>query len=157
VSRAGRTDTASAVVAAPRERVWAALVDADARVRWLPPTGMTGRFEEYDARAGGGYRMVLTYDDPQTRGKSGGGTDVVVVRFTAVEPPHRVVEEADFVSDDPRLAGTMTMTWSLEPAGDDQTSVTITARDVPEGISRDDHLAAFASTLDHLAAHVAGG
>jgi uncharacterized protein YndB with AHSA1/START domain len=148
-----RTDVGRAVVPAPREAVFAALVDEDARTAWLPPSGMTGRFERYDARPGGGYRMVLTYDDPATPGKTGDGTDVVEARFVTVEPPDRVVEEADFVSDDPDLAGTMTMTWSLEPVPDG-TEVTITATDVPSGIAAEDHATAFASTLQNLATYV---
>ena len=147
------TDTGHLLVPATRESLFAALVDADARERWLPPTGMTGRFTWFDARAGGGYRLVLTYADPATPGKSGAATDEVEVRFTAVEPPSRVVEEADFVSDDPAFAGTMTMTWALEPV-DGGTLVTITATDVPDGIDSADHAVAFAATLRQLASYV---
>jgi uncharacterized protein YndB with AHSA1/START domain len=145
------TDEASSVVSAPPEAVFAALVDAAAREAWLPPTGMTGRFSWFDARPGGGYRLTLSYDDATAAGKSGGNSDVVEVRFVAVEPPHRVVEEADFASDDPDLAGTMTITWSLEPV-DAGTRVTITATDVPDAIPSRDHAVAFASTLAKLAA-----
>jgi len=148
-----RTDTAHQVVGAPPETVFAALVDEAARVRWLPPDGMTGRFDWFDPRPGGGYRLVLTYDDRTTLGKSEGNADVVEVRFTAVDAPHRVVEEAEFVSEDPAFAGTMTMAWVLEPlpAG---TRVTITATGVPDGISRADHQQAFASTLGNLDAYL---
>ena len=97
--------------------------------------------------------MVLAYDDPATPGKSEENTDVVEVRFTVVEPPIRVVEEADFVSDDPAYAGTMTMTWSLE-AVEAGTAVTITATGVPDGISSTDHVAAFTSTLSKLNEYV---
>ena len=58
------TDTAFRVVAAPPDRVFAALVDQDALVAWLPPDGMTGRIEQFDARPGGVFRMTLTYTDP---------------------------------------------------------------------------------------------
>ncbi len=30
---------------------------------WLPPQGMTARFERFDPRPGGSYRLVLTYLD----------------------------------------------------------------------------------------------
>jgi uncharacterized protein YndB with AHSA1/START domain len=59
----GRTDTASHVLEAEPERVYAALVDADALLAWLPPVGMTARFDRFDGRPGGGYRMVLAYAD----------------------------------------------------------------------------------------------
>jgi uncharacterized protein YndB with AHSA1/START domain len=147
------TDSADAVIAATPEAVFAALTDAGARATWLPPTGMTGRFEWFDARAGGGYRMVLAYDDASVVGKSEQNTDVTEVRFAAVDPPRRIVEEVDFVSDDPRFAGTMTMTWSVDPAGAG-TRVTVTATDVPDGISRADHATAFASTLANLDAYL---
>ena len=39
--------------------VYDALVDPDAMVRWLPPTGMTGRLERFDLRPGGSYRASL--------------------------------------------------------------------------------------------------
>jgi len=144
-----RTDVARAVVSAPPSRIFAALVDEKARVEWLPPDGMSGRFTWFDARAGGGYRMVLAYDDPAQQGKSAANTDVVDVRFVSVEEPYRLVEEADFASGDPALAGTMTMTWTLESAPDG-TLITITATDVPDGIPSVDHAAAFASTLSNL-------
>jgi uncharacterized protein YndB with AHSA1/START domain len=143
------TDVGHATVEATPEEVFAALVDAEARTAWLPPAGMSGEFSWFDARPGGGYRLTLTYDDKATRGKSVENTDVVEVRFTAVDPPRHLVEEADFVSDDPDLAGTMTMTWCLEPV-DRGTLVTITATHVPDGISSQDHAAAFASTLGNL-------
>lgn len=152
-ARMGHADVGRAVIDAPPGEVFAALVDEQARTVWLPPAGMTGRFAWFDARPGGGYRMTLTYDDASTPGKSGANTDVVEVRFASVDRPRRIVEEADFVSDDPDLSGTMTMTWSLEPVGGG-TLVTITATDVPDGISTEDHLAAFASTLNNLDQYV---
>jgi uncharacterized protein YndB with AHSA1/START domain len=147
------TDVGRLLVPAPRAAVFAALVDGDARASWLPPTGMTGRVAWFDPRPGGGYRMTLTYADPTTPGKSGGADDVVDVRFVVVDPPARLVEQADFVSEDPAYAGTMTMTWTLEPEGAG-TVVTITATDVPDGIDGSDHAVAFAATLRQLAAHV---
>ena len=143
------TDVGRAVVSAAPDEVFAALVDVEACTVWLPPAGMTGRFEWFDARPGGGYRLVLAYDDPAVPGKSDGNTDVVEVRFVDVAAPHRLVEEADFVSDDEAFAGTMTMTWSLAPAASG-TLVTITATGVPDGISSADHVAAFTSTLANL-------
>ena len=147
------TDTASAAVAGSPSDVFAALVDAHARTVWLPPAGMSGRFEWFDARTGGGYRMVLVYDDPSIAGKSDANADIAQARFAEIEPPSRVVEEVDFVSDDPRFAGTMTMTWTIEGEGTGS-RVTITATDVPDGISSDDHATAFTSTLRNLDAYL---
>jgi len=152
----GRTDTDSRVVAAPPERVYAALVDPEALLAWLPPGGMSGRFERFEARPGGGYRMVLTYADASdARGKSSVDSDVVEARFVEIVPGERVVQAVDFVSDDPAFAGTMTMTWALASA-EGGTLVSIRADDVPVGISAEDHAAGLASSLANLAHYVEG-
>ena len=149
------TDRGSGLVRAPAGDVFAALTDADARAVWLPPDGMSGHFERFDAVPGGGYRMVLTYDDEQVRGKTDSNRDVVEVRFGVLDPPHRLVELVDFVSSDPTLGGTMTVTWSLTPEGEG-TRVTITAIDVPDSVSSEEHEAAFAMTLANLDRYLAG-
>ena len=149
-----RTDTASRLIAAPLERVYAAFVDPDALVAWLPPEGMSGRFERFDARPGGSYRMVLTYADATgAPGKATADSDIVEGRFLDVVPGARVVQAVDFVSDDPAYAGTMTMTWEVT-AVDAGTRVDIRADDVPDGISAEDHAAGLASSLANLAAYL---
>ena len=146
-----RTDTASRVIATAPEAVYAALVDPDALTAWLPPDGMSGRFERFDARPGGSYRLVLTYADASTaRGKSTANSDIVEARFVELVPGVRLVQAVDFVSDDPANAGTMTMTWDLTPI-DTGTRVDIHADGVPAGISAEDHAAGLASSLAHLA------
>jgi len=142
------------VIAAPLERVYAALVDPDALVAWLPPEGMSGRFERFDARPGGSYRMVLTYADASgAPGKATADSDIVEGRFLDVVPGARVVQAVDFVSDDPAYAGTMTMTWEVT-AVDAGARVGIRADDVPDGISAQDHAAGLASSLANLAAYL---
>jgi uncharacterized protein YndB with AHSA1/START domain len=80
-----RTDAASRIIAAPPDRVYAALVDPEALVSWLPPDGMSGWFEHFDARTGGSYRLVLTYEDPRVdRGKSTARSDIIDARFVGV-------------------------------------------------------------------------
>lgn len=149
-----RTDTGSRVIAAPPERVFAALVDPEALTTWLPPDGMRARFERFDARPGGSYRMVLTYDDASAAmGKASADSDIVEARFVEITPGVRVVQAIDFVADDPAYAGTMTMTWELS-AVDGGTRVEIRADDVPTGISAEDHAAGLASSLANLAAYL---
>jgi len=149
-----RTDRGSRVIAAPPGRVWAALVDPAALMAWLPPGGMTGRFERFDVRPGGSYRLVLTYADASgAPGKATAESDIVEARFVDIVPGERVVQAVDFVSDDPAYAGTMTMTWEVTAAGAG-TRVDIVAEDVPDGISAEDHAAGLASSLRNLAAYV---
>jgi uncharacterized protein YndB with AHSA1/START domain len=149
-----RTDRASRVIAAPPAPVYAAFVDRDALTAWLPPEGMTARFEQFDPRPGGSYRLVLTYTDASRgTGKATADSDIVEARYVDVVPDVRVVQEVDFVSDDPAFAGTMTLTWELT-AVDAGTRVDVIADDVPDGISAEDHAAGLASSLANLAEHV---
>ena len=150
-----RTDTAIRVISAPPDRVYAALTDPDALAVWLPPDGMTGRFEHFGARPGGSYRLVLTYADASAaRGKSAADSDVVDARFVEIVPGVRVVQQIEFVSEDPAFQGTMTMTWEVT-AVDAGSRVDIRAEDVPDGIDAADHAAGLSSSLDNLAAYVA--
>jgi uncharacterized protein YndB with AHSA1/START domain len=115
---------------------------------------MSGRFERFDARPGGSYRMVLTYADASgAPGKATADSDIVEGRFLDVVPGVRVVQAVDFVSDDPTYAGTMTMTWEVTPV-DGGTRVEIRADDVPDGITAEDHAAGLASSLANLAAYL---
>jgi uncharacterized protein YndB with AHSA1/START domain len=148
-----RTDRASRLIAAPPDRVWAALVDREALMAWLPPAGMTGRFEHFDARPGGSYRLVLTYSRATgAPGKATADSDIVEARFVDIAPGVRVVQAVDFVSDDPAFSGTMTMTWEVSAVGAG-TRVDIVAEDVPDGISAEDHAEGLTSSLTNLAAY----
>ena len=121
---------------------------------WLPPDGMSGQFEHFDPRAGGSYRLMLTYDDRSfERGKSTEQSDIIDARFIDLVPNAQVVQAVDFVSDDPANAGTMTMTWKLT-AVDVGTLVEIRAENVPAGISAEDHAVGLASSLANLSAYV---
>jgi uncharacterized protein YndB with AHSA1/START domain len=152
-----RTDTGSRVIAAPAERVYAALVDPDALTAWLPPAGMSGKFDRFDARPGGSYRLILSYADASSSpGKATPDSDVVEARFIDIVPGVRVVQAIEFVSDDPSYAGTMTMTWEVTRI-DTGTRVDIRADDVPDGISAEDHATGLASSLANLAAYAENG
>jgi uncharacterized protein YndB with AHSA1/START domain len=117
---------------------------------------MVGRFEQFDARPGGSYRLILTYTDASaTSGKATVDSDIVEVRFVDMVPGRRVVQAVDFVSDDPAFAGTMTMTWDMALV-DGGTRVDIRADDVPRGINAEDHATGLASSLGNLAAYLQG-
>jgi uncharacterized protein YndB with AHSA1/START domain len=150
-----RIDRCSRVIEASPEAVYAAMTDPDALVDWLPPDGMSGEILQFDLRPGGHCRMVLRYCDPAISGKSGDNADISDLRFLDLVPGSLVSQSVDFVSDDPRFAGTMVMHWKLlaVPQG---TEVTMEAHDVPEGISQADHLAGMNASLDNLERFLAG-
>ena len=93
------------VLRAPPERVYRAFLDADAKVKWLPPNGFTGKVHESNATVGGSYRMSFTnFSNGQSH--SWGGTYLELV------PNERLRYSDRF--DDPNLPGEMTVTVSLK-------------------------------------------
>jgi uncharacterized protein YndB with AHSA1/START domain len=148
----GRTDTGSRIIRASPQAIYDAFIDPEIQARWLPPEGMTGKFDAFEPWPGGRYRMTLTFTGAHaTTGKTSADADTVEGRLVELIPGERIVQTAGFESDDPAYAGTMTMTWTLQ-AVPEGTEVTITARDVPSGISAEDHARGLASTLANLAA-----
>jgi uncharacterized protein YndB with AHSA1/START domain len=87
------------------ERVYRAFLDADAKAKWLPPNGFTGKVHHLDAQVGGSYKMSFTNF---TTGKSHsfGGTYLELL-------PHERIRYTDKF-DDPNLAGEMQTTISLK-------------------------------------------
>jgi uncharacterized protein YndB with AHSA1/START domain len=121
---------------------------------WLPPEGMTGTMLAFAFREGGGYRMRLTYDEPQhAAGKTSEDADEVEVRFVKLVPDERIEEAVNFESDDPAFAGEMRISWAFTPEPG-RTLVTVRCEDVPPGIRPEDHQAGLTSTLGNLAAFV---
>jgi uncharacterized protein YndB with AHSA1/START domain len=93
------------VLRAPPERVYRAFLDADARVKWLPPNGFTGKVHESNATVGGSYRMSFTnFSNGQSHGW--GGT------YQELVPNERLRYSDRF--DDPNLPGEMTVTVTLK-------------------------------------------
>lgn len=150
-----RTDSASRIMDATPEAVYAAMTDPATMVVWLPPQGMRGEMLEFDLRPGGHYRMVLRYEDSSIAGKTGENSDDVAVRFLDLVPGALVSQAVDFVSDDPAFAGTMVMNWMLRPVPEG-TEVTIRAENVPSGISAEDHAEGLAASLENLEKFVEG-
>src|SRR6266516_1417285 len=125
-----RTDRASRVIAAPPGRVWAALVDPEALLAWLPPGGMIGRFERFDGRPGGSYRMALTYSDASgAPGKASADSDIAEARFVDIVPGRWVGQAVHFACGEPAYGGTMIMSWEVT-AADAGTRVDIVAENV---------------------------
>ena len=149
-----RVDSARRIIKAPPSSVYRAFLDPKALASWLPPEGMKGMVEEFQAFEGGTFRMTLTYIDSDYRsGKTSENADVVQATFLELSPDIRIVQQIEFESEDPAYDGKMNMTWNLQfvPEG---TEVTIICENVPEGIQQDAHVEGFLSTLANLAAYL---
>lgn len=92
------------VLRAKPERVYRAFLDADAKAKWLPPHGFTGKVHHLEAKVGGTYRMSFTNF---TTGKSHsfGGT------YQELVPNERLRYTDKF--EDPNLPGEMQVTVVL--------------------------------------------
>ena len=146
-----RRDVASRLIKALPLTIYDAFVAPEALVQWLPPQGAAMEIQAFEPRAGGRFRMTLTFT--AAPGKSTANTDVVVGRFVELVPQQCIVQEFEFDSSDPAFAGTMTMRWVLAAAASG-TNVTVTAENVPPGISQADHEIGLNSSLANLAAYV---
>jgi uncharacterized protein YndB with AHSA1/START domain len=149
-----RVDSARKRMQASPEAIYQAFAEPGAMERWLPPSNMTGEMLRFNFHEGGTYRMRLTYRDQQAgQGKTSESSDEMEVRFTRLEPSHRIEQEVVFESDDPAFEGTMRMVWTFESEGS-EALVTVRAENVPAGIQPEDHEAGMKSTLDSLAGFI---
>ena len=136
--------------------MWARVGACTTYPTWLPPKGGRAFIDEFDPRPDGAFRMTLTFEDAGlAKGKSTSNTDVVKGRFVALEANRKVTQAFEFDSADPQFAGTMTMIWALQPQAEG-TMLSVTAENVPAGISAEDHKAGLASSLSNLAAMLEG-
>jgi uncharacterized protein YndB with AHSA1/START domain len=140
-------------IAAPRERVYRALVDPDAIPRWRVPAAMTCEVHEFDAHEGGAIRVSLTYDEPDRTGKTTGRTDTYRGRFVRLVPGELVIEADEFDTDDPAMRGEMTSTITLRDV-EGGTELVAVHDGLPEGVAPADNEAGWREALDRLAALV---
>ena len=98
-----------------------AFVDKDAVATWLPPGDMKGVVHIFEACQGGAIRMSLVYPeaDAAARGKTTARADTFHGRFVRLIPGKLVVWATQFESTDPRFAGEMTVSTTIESAGRD--------------------------------------
>ncbi|MET8133023.1 SRPBCC domain-containing protein [Streptomyces sp. NPDC005251] len=150
------TTRVSRRVNASRAEVYRALLEATAVARWRVPTGMRSEVHEFDAREGGAFRVSLTYDVPNSTGKSAARTDTYHGRFVELVPDERVVEVVEFETADPGLRGEMTMTTELTEA-DGGTEVVIVHEGVPDAVPAADNETGTRLALDNLARLVEPG
>ena len=139
---------------APRERVYAALVDPEAVALWRVPLGMTCEVHEWDAREGGTLRVSLTYEAPDRAGKTQGRTDTYRGRFLRLVPGELVVEADEFETGDPQLQGELVSTIRLADADGGGTELVATHENLPAGLSPADNETGWRQALGRLKALV---
>jgi uncharacterized protein YndB with AHSA1/START domain len=139
------------VIHAPRERVYAALIDPASVARWRVPAGMSSQVHAFDAREGGRVRVSLTYDAPDRTGKTTGRTDTYGGRFVRLVANELVVEVDEFETDDPGLRGEMTITIALTDAEGGGTELTATHEGLPDAVAPADNETGWREALARLA------
>ncbi len=92
------------VLRAPPERVYRALLDADALAKWLPPHGFTCKVHHLEAKVGGSYKMSFTNFTTGNSHSFGG-------EYLELVPNQRILHTDQF--DDPNLPGEMRTTLTL--------------------------------------------
>ena len=93
------------VLRATPERVYRAFLDPDAKAKWLPPFGFTGKVHHLEAKVGGTYRMSFT-NFTTGSSHSFGGT------YTELTPNERLRYSDKF--EDPNLSGEMQVTVEMK-------------------------------------------
>jgi uncharacterized protein YndB with AHSA1/START domain len=93
------------VLRAKPERVYRAVLDPDAMVKWLPPNGFTAKVHQADARVGGIYKMSFT-NFSTGKSMSFGG------KYLELKPNELLRYTDKF--DDANLPGEMITTISLK-------------------------------------------
>ena len=129
------------VLRAPAERVYRAFLDADAKAKWLPPHGFTGKVHSIDARVGGGYRMSFTNFGTGSSHTFGG-------TYTELTPHTRIRYTDKF--DDPNLPGEMHVTITLR-AVSCGTDIDIVQEGVPAVIPAESCYLGWQESLSQLA------
>jgi uncharacterized protein YndB with AHSA1/START domain len=115
------------VLRAKPERVYRAMLDPDALVKWLPPHGFTAKIDHLDATPGGSYRMSFTNFTTGNTHSFGGVYDELV--------PNKLLRYRDKF-DDPNLPGEMQVTVKLREVGSG-TDLSIVQEGIPDVIPED--------------------
>ena len=150
-----RSTRTSRCIAAPVEKVYAALLDPHQLVRWQTPGDMTAKLHSFDPRVGGGYQMSLFYSetDDSVEGKSAEREDRYSARYTELLPGQRIRQVITFDTDNPLFAGEMLMSTSFAEVPDG-TLVTIEFDQIPGGIRLEDNDLGTRMSLEKLAQFV---
>ena len=143
-------------VNAAREKVYRALIDADAITKWKFPLGMTCVVHSFEGYEGGTFRISLTYDESAEIGKTSEHTDTYHGRFVKLVANEQVVEADEFETEDPGLQGEMTISITLSDA-DGGTDIFAMHDGLPPKLSATDNESGWRMALAKLADLLEGG
>jgi uncharacterized protein YndB with AHSA1/START domain len=129
------------VLRAPAERIYRAFLDADAKAKWLPPNGFTGKVHHLEAKVGGTYKMSFT-NFTTGMAHSFGGT------YTELVPHERIRYTDTF--DDPNLPGEMHVTVNLKTVSVG-TDISIVQEGIPDIIPVEACYLGWQESLNQLA------
>ncbi len=93
------------VIRATPEKIYRAFLDPDAKVKWLPPHGFTGKVHHLEAKVGGAFKMSFTNFSTGASHSFGG-------EYLELVPHERIRHTDNF--DDPSMPGEMITTISLK-------------------------------------------
>lgn len=152
-----RVDKVFRTIAAPSSEIYQTILNPEALVKWLPPTGMTGQIDAYEPRESGDFQVTLAYvgEEYAHAGKTADNKDVMKGTFLKLVPNQQIVWGGKFESEDVTLQEPMSMTWQLDAVSAETTKVTLMAENVPETIKKQDHEDGLNSTLENLEAYLA--
>jgi uncharacterized protein YndB with AHSA1/START domain len=112
------------VLATRPEKIYRAFLDPDAKARWMPPNGFTGKVHHVDAKVGGTYKMSFTNFTTGTTTGFGG-------TYLELIPNERLRYTDRF--DDPNLPGEILVTVNLRQVSVG-TEITIVQEGLPDVI-----------------------
>lgn len=128
------------VLAAPKEKVYKAFIDADAMAAWIPPYGFVCKVHSLDAKIGGTFRMTFT-NFSTGNGHSFGGEYLEII-------PNELLKYTDKF-EDPNLPEQMITTIEFKTVicG---TELLITQEGIPDAIPIEMCYLGWQESLDKL-------
>ena len=108
----GREIVSTRLVAAPRERVFAAFADPAQLVHWWGPKGFTNTIHQFDLRPGGAWHLTMRGPDGAEYHNQSVFSEIVPperIVFEHLEPVHRFMMTMTFAGQD----GQTTLTWRM--------------------------------------------
>tara|TARA_B100001540_G_scaffold283605_1_gene275276 strand:- start:257 stop:745 length:489 start_codon:yes stop_codon:yes gene_type:complete len=134
-------EVASRIMFAPEEAVYAALTDPEQLAVWLAPQDAVARFESFDMRPGGTFRLAVTHHDDRV--------DIFTGRFVDIIWEQQIVHLLEYAPAGARMSGHMRVAWTVEDqaAG---TCVRVGVRRVPSGMDRAELMKQLDAMLERL-------